>query len=125
MSQNERSKSIAAIVGPVLTLMVVSELHVWNPSLYDEQIVPLIYLSGVLLLTAGVSIVRAHNIWLRAWPVTITILGWFSIALGLWRMFFPQAYRSYSTNGSSALGVEIFLICIGLFLSLKAYWKSP
>ncbi len=58
----EKSKSIAGLVGPTLIAMVLSELSVWNPSLYDEQIVPLVYLSGVLLFIAGLSIVHKHNI---------------------------------------------------------------
>jgi len=43
--------------------MVLSELNMWNPALYETQIVPLVYLSGVLLFISGISIVRNHNIW--------------------------------------------------------------
>jgi hypothetical protein len=59
----EKSKSIAGIVGPTLVVMVLSELNMWNPALYETQIVPLVYLSGVLLFIACISIVRSHNIW--------------------------------------------------------------
>ena len=36
----------------------------------------LIYLSGLLIMTAGLAIVLTHNVWRADWPVLITILGW-------------------------------------------------
>ncbi|MDJ1467590.1 hypothetical protein QNI19_18635 [Cytophagaceae bacterium DM2B3-1] len=119
-----KSKSLAGIIGPTLIVMVASELKLWNPTLYDDQIVPLIYLSGVLFFVAGLAIVRSHNIWVLHWPVVITLLGWLGMALGLLRMFFPQAYQGNFSNDISAMVVEIILISIGFFLSFKAYWPQ-
>ena len=109
-----KSKSIARIVGPSLIVMVTSELKVWNPTLYDEQIIPLIYLSGVLMFIAGLSIIHKHNFWVRGWQTIITIIGWFGLLLGTLRMFFPQMYNSNFENDNSALVVEIILILIGV-----------
>jgi hypothetical protein len=117
----EKSKSIAAIVGPTLVVMVLSELKTWNPTLYDLQIFPLVYLSGVLLFIAGLAIVHKHNLWIWGWQTTITVIGWLGILLGLLRMFFPQTYKAQFKNDNAALVVEIFLILIGMFLSFKAY----
>ncbi|MCB0539268.1 MAG: hypothetical protein KDE33_17260 [Bacteroidetes bacterium] len=117
-----KSKSIARIVGPSLIVMVTSELKVWNPTLYDEQIIPLIYLSGVLMFIAGLSIIHKHNFWVRGWQTIITIIGWFGLLLGTLRMFFPQMYNSNFENDNSALVVEIILILIGVFLTYKAYF---
>lgn len=117
-----KSKSIARIVGPSLIVMVTSELKVWNPTLYDEQIIPLIYLSGVLMFIAGISIIHKHNYWVRSWQTLITIIGWFGLLLGTLRMFFPQMYNSNFENDNSALVVEIILILIGVFLTYKAYF---
>ncbi|MDJ1501263.1 hypothetical protein [Xanthocytophaga agilis] len=119
-----KSRSLAGIIGPTLIVMVASELKLWNPTLYDEQIIPLIYLSGVLFFIAGLTIVRAHNNWVLQWPVVITILGWLCMALGLLRMFFPQAYKGNFSNDISAMVVEIILISVGVFLSFKAYWPK-
>ena len=119
-----KSKSIARIVGPSLIVMVTSELKVWNPTLYDEQIIPLIYLSGVLMFIAGLSIIHKHNFWVRGWQTIITIIGWFGLLLGTLRMFFPQMYNSNFENDNSALVVEIILILIGVFLTYKAYFKK-
>ncbi len=69
----EKSKSIAGIIGPTLTVMVLSELKIWNPTLYDAQIVPLVYLSGALLFVAGLYIVRQHNSWLWGWQTKLYV----------------------------------------------------
>ncbi|QDK80674.1 hypothetical protein EXU85_19505 [Spirosoma sp. KCTC 42546] len=120
----EKSKSIAGIVGPTLLVMVLSELKLWNPTLYDTQIVPLVYLSGVLLFIAGVAIVRSHNSWVLGWQMSLTIIGWLAIALGLVRMFFPQQYRAQFKNDNSALFVELVLILTGIVLTYKAYFPA-
>jgi hypothetical protein len=120
----EKSKSISGIVGPTLIVMVTSELKLWNPTLYNEQIVPLIYFSGVLMFIAGLSIVKKHNIWVNGWQTSITVLGWLATLLGVTRMFFPQAYRTQFKNNTITFAVEILLIMFGLFLTFKAYWPQ-
>ena len=117
----ERSKSIAGIVGPTLIFMVLSELRLWNPTLYDTQIVPLVYISGILFFVAGLAIVRSHNIWMLGWQTSLTIIGWLSVLLGLTRMFFPHLYIAQFKNDNSAFILEISLILLGLFLTFKAY----
>jgi len=117
----EKSKSIAALVGPTLIVMVLSELKFWNPTLYDTQIVPLVYLSGVLLFISGLTIVRKHNIWVWGWQTTLTVIGWLGISLGLLRMFLPQIYKTQFKNDNFSLIVETSLILFGIFLTFKAY----
>jgi len=120
----QKSKSIAGIVGPTLMVMVISEMKAWNPTLYDEQIVPLVYLSGILLFVAGISVIRMHNIWTLGWPVLITLTGWSALILGMFRAFFPQTYKGSFENGITALAVELVLICTGIVLTAKAYWPA-
>ena len=118
----EKSKSIAGIVGPTIIVMVFSEMRLWNPTLYDTQIVPLIYLNGVLLFVAGLAIVRSHNIWMYGWQTLVTIIGYVVIIIGLFRMFFPQVQKAeFDNNNNSILIGEIVLILIGIFLTCKAY----
>lgn len=120
----EKSKSIAGIVGPVLIVMIFSEMKLWNPTLYDTQIVPLIYLNGVLLFISGLAIVKSHNIWTYSWQTLLTIFGYLGIALGLFRMLFPQVQKGKFENNNSILGVEITLILVGIFLTIKAYYPT-
>jgi hypothetical protein len=120
----ERSKSIAGIVGPTIIVMVFSETRLWNPTLYDTQIVPLIYLNGVLLFVAGLAIVRSHNIWKYGWQTLVTIIGYVVLIIGLFRMLFPQVQKAEFDNSTSMLIVEIVLILIGIFLTCKAYFPT-
>lgn len=120
----DKSKSIAKIVGPTLTVMVLSEMRIWNPTLYDTQIVPVIYLNGILLFVAGLAIVKNHNIWTFGWQTMLTIVGYAGIILGLFRIFFPQVQQEKFENNNSIMVVEIILILVGLYLTLKAYWPA-
>jgi hypothetical protein len=49
----QNSKGIAGLVGPTIVTMVVSEVPLVQPHLYDAQIPPVIYLSGTLMLAGG------------------------------------------------------------------------
>lgn len=120
----EKSKSIAGIVGPTLIVMIFSEMRIWNPTLYDTQIVPLIYLNGVLLFISGLAIVRRHNIWTFGWQTVITIIGYFAIIVGLFRMLFPQVQEAEFENNNWILVLEIFFVLVGFFLTYKAYFSK-
>ncbi|MDZ4726121.1 MAG: hypothetical protein SH817_08185 [Leptospira sp.] len=119
---NEKSKNLAGIIGPTIIVMVTAEMRIWNPNLYNEQIVPLIYFSGVLLFIAGLSIIRMHNVWALNWSVLITLIGWGSLILGITRIYFPQSYKTQFKNDSSTMVVELILIFLGIILTAKAYW---
>ena len=117
------SRRIAGLVGPVLVAIILTENPFVNPRLYDAQIPPLVYLSGTLLVVAGLSIVRAHNRWSVGWPVLVTVVGWVACALGLVRMTFPHAYLQTETDsGPVVLVVEAALLALGLFLTWKGYF---
>src|SRR5690554_2298502 len=59
------SKQIAGLLGPVLVVVPISEFPLVQPDLYAEQIPPVVYLSGLLMLIGGLAIVRAHPVWAR------------------------------------------------------------
>ena len=50
----------------------------------------LIYLSGLLTMTAGLALILTHNVWRADWPVIITILGWLAAIGGAVRIVAPQ-----------------------------------
>ena len=50
----------------------------------------LIYLSGLLTMTAGLALILTHNVWRADWPVIITILGWLAAIGGAVRIIAPQ-----------------------------------
>ena len=129
-STRNASKRIGALLGPTIVAMVVSEFPLVQPHLYDAQIPPVVYLSGVLMFVGGLAIVRAHNHWAIDWTVLITLSGWFFLLLGIFRMFAAGAY----VQGSAGMGdttfivLESFLVLVGLIITFKSYSggrKSP
>jgi uncharacterized membrane protein len=85
---------LAKLIGP-LFLAVGIGIFV-NGSVYrllaDEFLRSraLIYLSGLITMTAGLAIVLTHNVWVANWPVLITILGWLALIGGAFRIIAPQ-----------------------------------
>jgi hypothetical protein len=117
------SKRIAGLLGPTIVAMILSEFPLMQPHLYDAQIPPVVYLSGVFMFVGGLAVVRAHNHWARDWTVLVTLSGWFFLALGLFRMFAADLYQRGSANTSSSvfMVVEIVLLILGLIMTFKAY----
>jgi len=106
--------------------MVASEFPLVQPHLYDAQIPPVVYLSGVLMFVGGLAIVRVHNQWTRDWTVLITLSGWFFLALGLFRMFAAGAYQRGSAQTSATLFMvlEGGLLVLGLIMTFQAYRRD-
>ena len=120
------SKRIAGLLGPTIVMMVASEFPLVQPHLYDAQIPPVVYLSGVLMFVAGLAIVRAHNVWRRDWTVLVTLSGWFFQLLGLFRMFAAGLYQRRSASASSIffMILEGLLFVVGLIMTFQAYRRS-
>ncbi|GAB3642645.1 hypothetical protein [Spirosoma arcticum] len=113
----ETSKDIAGLIGPVLIVLSMSEflnLHIWT-----KVEATVVYLNGLLLFTGGLALIRSHNNWTVDWTLLITLIGWLSLTLGLYRMFLPNSKQlerntfTYVTLGS------IFIV--GVILTIKAY----
>ena len=121
------SRQIAGLLGPSLCAMLVAEFPLIQPHLYDAQIPPVVYLSGTLFFVVGLAIVRAHNLWVRAWPVLITATGWFFMVLGLIRMFAAGQYRQASSQASSTtfMVLEGILLIIALIITYFGYRQEP
>jgi 1,4-dihydroxy-2-naphthoate octaprenyltransferase len=122
----QNSKQIAGLIGPAMVAMLVSEFPLVQPHLYDAQIPPVVYLSGVLMFVGGLAIVRAHNHWVRNWTVLVTLSGWFFLVLGLIRMFAASLYQQGAANTSSTvfMFLEGVLLVIALVITFKAYSRA-
>ena len=84
---------IARLIGPV---MLVIGLAVFaNPRGFREMAEEflasraLMFLSGLLIMPAGLAIVLTHNVWTADWRVLITIFGWLNAIGGALRLFGP------------------------------------
>jgi hypothetical protein len=117
------SRQVAGLVGPTVVAMILSEFPLVQPHLYDAQTPPVVYLSGVLMFVAGLAIVRVHNRWARDWTVLVTLTGWFSATLGLFRMFAAGAYQQSAaiTPTPVFIVLEAILLLCGIVMTFKAY----
>lgn len=116
-----RSRQIAAFLGPVLIVLAASEaknLQIWaagNP--------PLTYLAGLLWFLGGLAIVRLHNRWSTGWPVAITLVGWFFLLGGLFRLFLPEVQQGNENTPATATYVlDVVLLALGVLMTIKASW---
>lgn len=121
-----KSKRIGGLVGPTIVAVIISEFPLVQPHLYDAQIPPVVYISGVLMFVGGLAIVRAHNHWARDWTLLLTLSGWVFLVLGLFRMFAASAYLQGSANTSATafMVVEGILLMIGLIITFKSYRRD-
>lgn|SRR5262249_18983111 len=123
------SKTIAALIGPTLAAIALGMLFNLGafPALAEQvsREPALIFLSGVLLFVAGLTIVRVHNAWSGGWPVLVTILGWLARIGGLIRILLPTRLAEMAAGFGQNTGLitvaGIVLLVIGGFLSFKAY----
>jgi hypothetical protein len=116
------SKRIAGLLGPTMIALTVSEAmnsHIWTMVPATQT-----YLAGALWFVAGLSIVRGHNRWTGGWPVMVTLVGWFAILGGLFRMFAPEFAQRGVPNASGVLALQMVLLVIGIFLTFKAYGRD-
>ena len=113
------SKDIAGLIGPSIVAITLSEtvnIHIWAGNMAAG-----VYLNGAILFVAGLALVRAHNFWVRGWPVLITLTGWFIMLLGLFRMFFPELQLEGAKLTSAVSMEAMLLMLVGLYLCYQAY----
>ncbi|NOX52542.1 MAG: hypothetical protein GXP16_18720 [Gammaproteobacteria bacterium] len=120
---------IAKLLGPIiLTLGVTMAFTPRNLQEMTKQFLadrPLILISGVLAMIAGLSIVNTHNLWNWDWRLIITLFGWALVIGGIFRVAAPGLVLKV---GESMMDQPIMTrlvgICwslLGAFLTFKGY----
>ena len=126
-STTRTTLSISRIVGPALTVLILTENPLINPNLYQNQSPTVVYLNGFVLFVGGLTMVQCHNTWCladisrlivagngknksRRWhnsiaatttTILVTIVGWGLLFLGLSRLIFPVAWAEKSQQAHS------------------------
>ena len=117
------SKNLAGLIGPALIAVTISETI--NAHIWAANIAPVIHLNGALLFIAGLAIVRAHNHWVRGWPVVVTLVGWVVLCLGLLRMFTPELYlKGVQISGVAFIVPTMGVLAVGVYLTFQAYRRE-
>jgi hypothetical protein len=125
----QKSHLIARLIGPVLSTIGIAMLI--NPETF-RQIAQefllnpaFLYITGVLLLVAGLSILNAHPLWTPDWRSLVTLLGWMATVTGVWRILAPQfipfVARAILAYEHFFIGVGVVLLAVGGLLTFKGY----
>lgn len=116
-----RSREIAGVLGPTVMVLAVSEAK--NLQIWATGNAPLTYLAGLLWFLGGLTVVRLHNRWSTGWPVAITVVGWFFLLGGLFRLSFPEAQQgNQNTPAVGTYALDVVLLALGALMTIKAYW---
>lgn len=75
--------------------------------------------TGLIALLLGLLVVVSHNIWVSAWPVVITLVGWVLVIQGIMRIYWPESFAKMmrdlmAGNGFTIMNWIWFLV--GLYL---------
>lgn len=120
---------ISKLLGPIIFVLAIpmifspKSLNKITKGFLEDK--PLILISGVLAMTAGLSIVNSHNVWKLDWSLIITLFGWALTIGGASRIVMPHFVTKV---GDSMIGsprvttiVGIFWAVLGGFLIYKGY----
>jgi hypothetical protein len=75
----------------------------------------LMMLISIMPLVVGLSIILGHNLWVKSWPVIITIIGWLIFLVGLIRLFW---YKKVMKIISKKADHKSFLVTMGVIVTL-------
>ncbi|MCH9807613.1 MAG: hypothetical protein K0U74_07775 [Alphaproteobacteria bacterium] len=123
------SQFIAGLIGPVsmaiATFMVIRRESFAQFTREAVSNRPLIFLAGILLMLAGLTIIQTHNLWVWDWRVIITVLGWLCVLGGLVRIFSPEYAQTIVDNikpdHPAVIVTAVLYFALGAFLTAKAY----
>jgi hypothetical protein len=124
---------LARLLGPVCVAIAIGVLV--NGAAYRamaEEFLhsgALIYVTGLLGMTAGVAILLNHNAWVADWRFLITLFGWLATIGGAQRIIWPQgteiAIRWFLQRPTSLIVAGIIWLIIGAVLCFFGYRREP
>jgi hypothetical protein len=125
------SHFLAKLIGPIALVAAIGLLV--NRAAYRAiaqeflRSPALVYLSGLVTMTAGVAVVLSHNLWVADWRVLITIFGWLAAIGGAARIAFPQQIRTFGERmldkpAAMTVGGAVWLL-LGALLCIFGYFR--
>ena len=110
----QTSVFIAKLAGPVMLVAAIGLLinaAAFRAMAHDVlRSPPLLFISGVLAMTAGLAIVLNNNVWTADWRVILTLFGWAATIGGAARIALPDRVRSI---GDSMLSTRPWVMKAG------------
>lgn len=123
---------LARLIGPVMLAVGIGILV--NPATFRSlareflDSAALVFLSGLITMTAGLAIVLAHRVVAPDWRLLITLLGWLMLIGGAIRIALPgtavRIGRGFLDRpGALTVSAAIWLV-IGAILTIAGYWPQ-
>ncbi len=86
----------------------------------------LLYVTGIITVVLGLTMVIGHNIWENSWRVVITLIGWIVLLKGLAFLFLPKKImfkfaKSFRWSKEWYFIVAIIMVLFGLYLASKGF----
>lgn len=120
----ETSLYLAQLIG--VPLVAVALAMLFNMKYYLKMIKDLVddkalyFFSGISALFIGMALILSHNVWVKDWPVIITLFGWGALLKGFIRVFAPEwgmkTVKSIIKNDNLMMFWTFVLLVIGAAL---------
>ena len=120
---------ISKFLGPVILALAIP--MIFAPKSLNEvtwgflENKPLILISGVLAMIAGLSIINSHNVWRLDWTIIITLFGWALVVGGASRIIMPHFVTRVGgtmiDRPKATKIIGMFWALLGGFLIFKGY----
>lgn len=84
-------------------------------------------LVSFLAIIVGLLSVLFHNVWEADWQITVTLLGWLALGIGLLLFIFPDGTAKWLEfiNIKLVQVIYVLLFLLGVFLLNSAYGVIP
>ena len=125
----ELSEFLAQLFG--LTMMIFALTVLLRPAIIVgalRDLKPYSFCSlmaGFIGVIGGLAIILSHNVWVRDWPVLITLFGWAALLKGITYIAFPEYIMSTATHVLDGSKRRIVILAVaflfGLFLASKGF----
>ena len=124
-----KSIFLGKVIGWYLVIMSLAlllrehEMHAIMTGFMSQP--TLLFFVAAFTLILGLLLVVSHNVWVKGWPVVITVIAWLTLIGGVVRLFAPE----YLIQGAQWwLKSPHYLVCaavvyliVGVFLLYKAH----
>lgn len=85
-------------------------------------------ISSFFTLLLGILMVTFHNIWVKDWPVIITIIGWVTFVKAIIRLLIPRHFIQWKEaliqNDNYYYIIKILAIILGLVLAYYGFVRA-
>jgi hypothetical protein len=85
----------------------------------------MILIIAIITVILGLLLVISHNIWVMDWRIIITLVAWFTLLIGLFRLFFLDSVVKlgewWIKHKGFLFSITALFFLIGLYLTYKGF----